>query len=83
MRKDAIPLRKKLEALERKHRVSESDVIRLSGIPRSTYRSWKDGTSEPSRRYAWRNLAKVFGVDTIELIFGPSTPPIQTSTKNA
>ncbi len=65
-----MPFYKILQALERGARLTEKEVIRRLDIPRSTYRSWKDGTSEPSRRVYWRKLAWVFGVTPDDLITG-------------
>ncbi len=65
-----MPFYKILQVLEKRARLTEKEVIRRLGIPRSTYRSWKDGTSEPSRRVYWRKLTRVFNVSSSELIFG-------------
>jgi hypothetical protein len=65
-----IPFYKVLQALEIKRGLHEREVIERLEIPRSTYRSWKDGTSEPSRRIYWRKLSQAFGVHLDQLIFG-------------
>ena len=64
------PFYKILEKLEKEKKIKEKDVITLLEVPRSTYRSWKDGTCEPSRRKYWRKLDEVFGVELGFLIFG-------------
>lgn len=64
------PFYKILQVLEYKTGLSERDVIERLEIPRSTYRSWKDGKSEPSRRVYWRKLSKAFGTQLDQLIFG-------------
>jgi len=64
------PFYKVLQVLEYKAGLTEREVIARLEIPRSTYRSWKDGTSEPSRRVYWRKLAKAFGIPLENLIFG-------------
>ena len=63
------PFYKVLESLERRSGFTERDAIQRLGIPRSTYRSWKDGTCEPSKRRYWQLLAEVFGLDVSELIY--------------
>ena len=67
---ESTPFYKILERLEQDKKLKEPEVIKLLEVPRSTYRSWKDGTCEPSRRRYWRKLSEVFGVDLSFLIFG-------------
>ncbi len=65
---EPIPFYKLLENLERTKRWSERDVLQRLAIPRTTYRSWRDGSSEPSKRAYWIKLSKVFGVPIEALI---------------
>ena len=67
-----MPFYKVLELLETRQGLTEKEVIKRLGVPRSTYRSWKDGTCEPSRRVHWRKLIQTLGTDAETLIFGPS-----------
>ncbi len=64
-----LPFYKVLGLLEKKKGLTEREVIERLEVPRSTYRSWKDGTCEPSRRTQWRKLSQVFGINTEILIF--------------
>ena len=64
------PFYKILEALEKRWLWSERDVLRRLEIPRTTYRSWRDGTCEPSRRIHWIKLSQAFGVPVEALIKG-------------
>jgi len=66
-----LPFYKVLQVLEQKKGLTEREVIERLELPRSTYRSWKDGTCEPSRRSQWRKLIQVFGINAEILIFGP------------
>jgi hypothetical protein len=50
--------------------LSEQDVILKTGIPRSTYWSWKDGTCEPKGRESWIRLAAVFKLSVDEVMTG-------------
>ncbi len=63
-----LPFYKLLEILERTKRWSERDVLQRLAIPRTTYRGWRDGSSEPSKRAYWIKLSKVFGVPIDVLI---------------
>ena len=63
-----LPFYKLLELLERSKQWSEKDVLRRLCVPRTTYRSWRDGTSEPSKRIYWIKLAETFGVPVESLI---------------
>ncbi len=63
-----VPFYKFLECLERSKQWSERDVLRRLCIPRTTYRSWRDGTSEPSKRIYWVKLSNTFGVPIEALI---------------
>ena len=65
---DGIPFYKVLEELERRKGWGEREVLQRLGVPRSTYRSWRDGTSEPSKRLHWIKLAETFGVSVESLI---------------
>src|ERR1700677_3416276 len=76
---EATPFYKILQVLEVKAGLTEKEVIQRLEIPRSTYRSWKDGTSEPSRRIYWRKLSEAFGVHLDQLIFG--TLPFSQNTQ--
>ena len=67
-----LPFYKLIENLEKKKGLPEKEIVKLLGIPRSTYRSWKDGTSEPSKRHYWQALSKVFKVGLDLLISGPT-----------
>ena len=67
-RAEGLPFYKLLEILERNRQWSERDVLRRLGVPRTTYRSWRDGTSEPSKRVYWIKLSQVFGVPIEALI---------------
>ncbi len=66
-----LPFYKILDLLEKKKGLTEREVIERLEIPRSTYRSWKDGTCEPSRRTQWQKLIQVFEINAEILIFGP------------
>lgn len=63
-----VPFFKLLEILERSRQWSERDVLLRLAVPRTTYRSWRDGTSEPSKRAYWIKLSQVFGVPIEALI---------------
>ena len=63
-----LPFYKFLEHLERSKNWSEKDVLKRLCVPRTTYRSWRDGTSEPSKRIYWIKLAEAFGVPVEALI---------------
>lgn len=63
-----LPFYKLLEHLERSKQWSEKEVLSRLAIPRTTYRSWRDGTSEPSKRIYWIKLSEVFGVSIEALI---------------
>ena len=63
-----LPFYKLLEHLERSKQWSEKDTLLILCVPRSTYRSWRDGTSEPSKRIYWIKLSKTFGVPIEALI---------------
>ena len=63
-----LPFYKLLEHLERSKNWSEKDVLRRLCVPRTTYRSWRDGTSEPSRRIYWIKLSETFGIPVEVLI---------------
>ncbi len=57
---EQTPFYKILEQLEKKMRLHERTILFRTGIPRSTYRSWRDGTCEPGKRVYWRKLRDVF-----------------------
>ena len=63
-----LPFYKFLEMLERSRQWTEKDVLMRLDIPRTTYRSWRDGTSEPGRRTYWIKLSQAFGVSVEALI---------------
>lgn len=71
-----MPFFKILEVLEHLAGISEREAIRRVGVPRSTYRSWKYGTCEPSRRTHWRSLSTAFEVPVSLLISGLSIETI-------
>lgn len=75
------PFLKILERLEREAQLTEAEVIRRLGLPRSTYRSWKDGTSEPSKRIYWLKLSQVLGCDLYHPIVGK--PDIDSELRSA
>ena len=63
-----LPFYKLLEHLEQSKNWSEKDVLCRLCVPRTTYRSWRDGTSEPSKRIYWIKLAEAFEVPLEALI---------------
>lgn len=63
-----LPFYKVLEMLERSKQWTEKDVLLRLAVPRTTYRSWRDGTSEPGRRAYWILLSQAFGVSLEALI---------------
>jgi hypothetical protein len=63
-----VPFYKFLELLERSRGWTERDVLNRLNVPRTTYRSWRDGTSEPGRREYWVKLSRAFGVSVEGLI---------------
>ena len=65
---EKLPFFKFLEALERSKQWDEREVLKRLCIPRTTYRSWRDGTSEPSKRAYWIKLSNTFGVPIEALI---------------
>jgi transcriptional regulator with XRE-family HTH domain len=67
---ETLPFYKLLEALEYSRSWSERDVLKRLRVPRTTYRSWRDGTSEPSKRIYWIKLSDAFGVPIEALIRG-------------
>ncbi len=67
---EQTPFYKILEHLERKMRLHERTILFRTGIPRSTYRSWREGACEPGKRVYWRKLREVFNTSWNFLMCG-------------
>ncbi|MBN20376.1 MAG: hypothetical protein CL678_03735 [Bdellovibrionaceae bacterium] len=65
-----IPFYIVLKALEQERKWKEKDVLARVDVPRSTYRAWREGESEPSKRIYWRRLSLGFGEPLEELLWG-------------
>jgi hypothetical protein len=67
---ELLPFYKVLEVLENRRQWSERDVLARLSVPRTTYRSWRYGPTEPCRRIHWIKLSEAFNVSIDNLIRG-------------